>query len=58
MSLIIATLAFGDSEIGDLTKIGTLSASVASGLVGSLSLSFKPTRPSCSESMADDAIAA
>lgn len=38
MSLFIATLAFSDSGLLDMAKIGTLSASVAAAVVGSLLL--------------------
>jgi NhaA family Na+:H+ antiporter len=38
MSLFIATLAFGDTPFLDVSKIGTLFASLASGLGGSLLL--------------------
>jgi NhaA family Na+:H+ antiporter len=36
MSLFIATLAFGDRPLLDTSKIGTLAASLAAGVVGSL----------------------
>jgi NhaA family Na+:H+ antiporter len=39
MSLFIANLAFGVSPTLDLAKIGTLSASLASGILGSIALS-------------------
>jgi NhaA family Na+:H+ antiporter len=39
MSLFIANLAFGTSPALDLSKIGTLSASLASGILGSIILS-------------------
>ena len=38
MSLFIATLAFGDTPFLDVSKIGTLAASLAAGLGGSLVL--------------------
>ena len=49
MSLFIATLAFGSSPLLDLSKIGTLAASLAAGIVGSIILarssSGSPARP-------------
>jgi Na+:H+ antiporter, NhaA family len=44
MSLFIATLAFGEGVFLDMAKIGTLAASVAAGLCGSLVL-LRLTRP-------------
>jgi len=38
MSLFIATLAFGEGDLLDLSKIGTLAASVAAAICGSLFL--------------------
>jgi Na+:H+ antiporter, NhaA family len=38
MSLFVATLAFGTSELLDLAKTGTLAASIAAGVAGSLVL--------------------
>ena len=38
MSLFIATLAFGAGDLLDMSKIGTLAASIAAGLCGSLLL--------------------
>jgi NhaA family Na+:H+ antiporter len=41
MSLFIASLAFGDSDLLDMSKIGTLAASVAAGCIGSLFLLWR-----------------
>src|SRR4029077_13271020 len=41
MSLFIATLAFGEGSVLDLSKIGTLAASVAAATCGSLFLRSK-----------------
>ena len=38
MSLFIASLAFGEGEFLDIAKIGTLAASIAAGIVGSVLL--------------------
>jgi NhaA family Na+:H+ antiporter len=38
MSLFIASLALGDGDLLDMSKIGTLAASIAAGCVGSLVL--------------------
>jgi Na+:H+ antiporter, NhaA family len=46
MSLFIATLAFGEGNLLDLSKIGTLAASVAAAICGSLFLMGKVSRPS------------
>jgi len=49
MSLFIATLAFGSSPLLDLSKIGTLAASLAAGIAGSVILARSsgrlPARP-------------
>jgi NhaA family Na+:H+ antiporter len=44
MSLFIASLALGDGDLLDMSKIGTLAASIAAGCIGSLLLrtQFKP----------------
>lgn len=42
MSLFIATLALGDNDMLDLAKIGTLTASLVSGVIGSLVLTRRP----------------
>jgi Na+:H+ antiporter, NhaA family len=48
MSLFIATLAFGDTPFLDVSKIGTLVASLAAGLGGSLLLLHTtPSDESC-----------
>jgi NhaA family Na+:H+ antiporter len=38
MSLFIASLALGDGDLLDMSKIGTLAASIAAGCMGSLLL--------------------
>jgi NhaA family Na+:H+ antiporter len=38
MSLFIATLAFGDGALLDMSKIGTMAASLAAGICGSMIL--------------------
>jgi NhaA family Na+:H+ antiporter len=38
MSLFIASLALGDGDLLDMSKIGTLAASIAAGCIGSLLL--------------------
>jgi Na+:H+ antiporter, NhaA family len=43
MSLFVATLAFGASELLDLAKAGTLAASIAAGVAGSLVLLSIPS---------------
>jgi Na+:H+ antiporter, NhaA family len=54
MSLFIATLAFGESNLLDMSKIGTLAASVAAAICGSLFLlgKFGGVRRSVPESNA------
>jgi Na+:H+ antiporter, NhaA family len=44
MSLFIASLALGDGDLLDMSKIGTLAASILAGGVGSLLL-LKPGTP-------------
>jgi NhaA family Na+:H+ antiporter len=48
MSLFIANLAFGNSLALDLSKIGTLSASLLSGILGSVILSRTSSQPGAS----------
>jgi NhaA family Na+:H+ antiporter len=42
MSLFIATLAFGEGTLLDLSKIGTMAASLAAGICGSIILVSRP----------------
>jgi NhaA family Na+:H+ antiporter len=51
MSLFIAALAFGDGTLLDMAKIGTMAASLAAGICGSVIL-LRRTRPSLPESPA------
>jgi len=44
MSLFIATLAFGEGALLDMSKIGTLAASLAAGICGSVFLLRRPSR--------------
>jgi len=44
MSLFIATLSLGDADLREVAKIGTLIASVAAGVAGSVVLSLKDRR--------------
>jgi Na+:H+ antiporter, NhaA family len=46
MSLFIATLAFGDGALLDMSKIGTMAASLAAGIVGSMILLRRPNSSS------------
>jgi NhaA family Na+:H+ antiporter len=43
MSLFIAALAFGDGALLDMSKIGTMAASLAAGVCGSVILLRKPS---------------
>jgi NhaA family Na+:H+ antiporter len=45
MSLFIADLAFGDGALLDMAKIGTMAASLAAGICGSMILLRKPSLP-------------
>jgi len=59
MSLFIATLAFGEGTLLDLSKIGTMAASLAAGICGSIilvrrpNLSHSPAQVLASEGSAD-----
>jgi NhaA family Na+:H+ antiporter len=44
MSLFIASLALGDGDLLDMSKIGTLGASIGAGCVGSLLLLMRKTQ--------------
>jgi NhaA family Na+:H+ antiporter len=46
MSLFIATLAFTDSNLLDMSKIGTLSASIAAAVIGGYLLAGSARLPS------------
>ncbi|HXY09128.1 MAG TPA: Na+/H+ antiporter NhaA, partial [Terriglobales bacterium] len=51
MSLFIATLAFGEGALLDMSKIGTLAASLAAGIGGSVFLLRRPSRAPLNKSV-------